>query len=336
MKYTMDLMNKKILVTGASGFIGSHLVEQLVKEGAKVKAFVHYNSRNSYGWLDDLQKDLLDHVEIIWGDIRNQDSMKRSVSGVDIIYHLAALIGIPYSYHSPESYIDTNIKGTWNILHLCRGLPIERIVVISSSEVYGSAQYVPIDENHPLQGQSPYSASKIGSEKMAESFYLSFNMPITIVRPFNTYGPRQSARAVIPTIIMQTLSEASEIKLGSLSPSRDFNYVKDTCQAFIEIVKSEKTIGKTLNICSGKDISIGNLVETILKITNSKKSVVCDSERIRPEKSEVQRLCGNNHFILNLTQWQPKFPIEIGLREVIAWLEKKENIKSYRPGVYYT
>lgn len=252
----------KVLVTGADGFIGSHLVEELLKEGYKVRAFVYYNSFNSWGWLDTLPKGILNEIEVFTGDIRDPNGVKESMKGIDEVYHLAALIAIPFSYHSPDSYVDTNIKGTLNVLQAARDLGTSRILVTSTSEVYGTAQYVPIDEKHPYQGQSPYSATKIGADRIAESFYRSFEMPITIVRPFNTYGPRQSARAVIPTIITQLLAGKEEIKLGSLSPTRDFNYVKDTVQGFIEIAKSNNTIGEEINIATQQEISIGDQTQS--------------------------------------------------------------------------
>ncbi|MBU3106210.1 SDR family NAD(P)-dependent oxidoreductase, partial [Clostridium gasigenes] len=252
---------KKVLVTGADGFIGSHLVEALLEQGYEVKAFVYYNSFNSWGWLDTLPKEKLKQIEVFSGDIRDPNGVKEAMKGIDIVFHLAALIAIPFSYHSPDSYVDTNIKGTLNVLQAARDLGTERILVTSTSEVYGTAQYVPIDELHPYQGQSPYSATKIGADRLAESFYRSFNMPITIVRPFNTFGPRQSARAVIPTIITQLLSGETEIKLGSLTPTRDFNFVKDTVQGFIEIAKCDNTIGEEINIATQDEISIGRLAE---------------------------------------------------------------------------
>ena len=259
---------KKVLVTGADGFIGSHLTEQLIKDGYSVKAFSYYNSFNSWGWLDTLPKDILDEIEIFTGDIRDPNGVRESMKGIDEVFHLAALIAIPFSYNSPDSYVDTNIKGTLNVLQAARDLDTKRILITSTSEVYGTAKYVPIDENHPYQGQSPYSATKIGADRIAESFYRSFNMPISIVRPFNTYGPRQSARAVIPTLITQLLSGKEEIKLGSLTPTRDFNYVKDTVNGFIEISKSEKTIGEEINIATQNEISIGDLAKEIINQIN--------------------------------------------------------------------
>lgn len=323
---------KKVLVTGADGFIGSHLVEELLNEGYDVRAFVYYNSFNSWGWLDTLPKEKLDEIEIFSGDIRDPNGVREAMRGIDEVYHLAALIAIPFSYHSPDSYVDTNIKGTLNVLQAARDLNTKRVLVTSTSEVYGTAKYVPIDEEHPYQGQSPYSATKIGADRIAESFYKSFNMPITIVRPFNTYGPRQSARAVIPTIITQLLSGTQEIKLGSLSPTRDFNYVKDTVRGFIEIAKSDKTIGQEINIATQKEISIGELAEELIKQINPNAKIVCDEIRLRPENSEVNRLLGSNKKIKELTNWQPKYSLEEGLKETIEFLKK--NMDKYKSDIY--
>ncbi len=323
---------KKVLVTGADGFIGSHLVEGLLNEGYDVRAFVYYNSFNSWGWLDTLPKEKLDKIEIFSGDIRDPNGVREAMKGVDEVYHLAALIAIPFSYHSPDSYVDTNIKGTLNVLQAARDLNTKRILVTSTSEVYGTAKYVPIDEEHPYQGQSPYSATKIGADRIAESFYKSFDMPITIVRPFNTYGPRQSARAVIPTIITQLLSGAQEIKLGSLSPTRDFNYVKDTVRGFIEIAKSDNTIGQEVNIATQKEISIGELAEELIKQINPNAKIVCDEIRLRPENSEVNRLLGSNKKIKELTNWEPKYSLEEGLKETIEFL--KNNMDKYKSDIY--
>lgn len=285
---------KKVLITGADGFIGSHLTEALLEKGYQVKAFTYYNSFNSWGWLDSLPKEKLDEIEIFSGDIRDPNGVREAMRGVEGVFHLAALIAIPFSYHSPDSYVDTNIRGTLNVLQAARELGTERIMITSTSEVYGTAQYVPIDEKHPFQGQSPYSATKIGADRLAESFYRSFNLPISIVRPFNTYGPRQSARAVIPTIITQLLSGKEEIKLGSLTPTRDFNYVKDTAAGFIAIAESDKTIGEEINIATQKEISIGELATEIIAQINPHARIVCDEQRLRPQKSEVNRLLGSN------------------------------------------
>ena len=323
---------KCCLVTGADGFIGSHLVEELVKQGQKVKAFVFYNSFNTWGWLDTLSPELLTEIEIVAGDIRDPNGVRSAMKGMDEVYHLAALIAIPFSYHSPDTYVDTNIKGTLNVLQAARDISIQRVLVTSTSEVYGTAQYVPIDEKHPFQGQSPYSATKIGADRLAESFYRSFSLPVTIVRPFNTYGPRQSARAVIPTIITQLLSGKEEIKLGTLLPTRDFNYVKDTVNGFLEIAKEIKTIGEEINIATQKEISIGALTEELVRQINSKARIICDEERLRPEKSEVSRLLGSNEKIMRLTNWRPSYSLEEGLKETIDFF--KENLGKYKTDIY--
>ncbi len=330
----MELKNRKVLVTGADGFIGSHLVERLVEEGCQVKAFVFYNSFNTWGWLDTYSNGFMKNIEVIAGDVRDPNGVRNAVKDVDIVFHLAALIAIPFSYHSPDSYVDTNVKGTLNILQACRDYDIERVIVTSTSEVYGTAQYVPIDEKHPLQGQSPYSATKIAADKIAESFYKSFNLPVVTARPFNTYGPRQSARAVLPTIITQLLSGKNEISLGSLHPTRDLNYVKDTCEGFIAIAGSERAIGKEINICNGKEISMGDLAERLVKIINPGAVIKSDEERQRPEKSEVERLMGSNERIRELTGWSPGYTIESGLEETINWFRKKENISCYKTEIY--
>lgn len=327
-------MSKKVLVTGADGFIGSHLTEELLAEGYDVKAFAYYNSFNSWGWLDTLSKDKLKEIEVFTGDIRDPNGVREAMKGVDEVFHLAALIAIPFSYHSPDSYVDTNIKGTLNVLQAARDLETERILVTSTSEVYGTAQYVPIDELHPYQGQSPYSATKIGADRLTESFYRSFNMPISIVRPFNTYGPRQSARAVIPTIITQLLSGETEIKLGSLTPTRDFNFVKDTARGFIEIAKSDRTIGEEINIATQDEISIGRLAEELIRQINPNAKIVCDDQRLRPDKSEVNRLLGSNEKIKKLTDWSPSYTFEEGIRKTIEWFRKPENLAKYKADIY--
>ena len=327
-------MKLNVLVTGADGFIGSHLVEKLLEEGYNVRAFVYYNSFNSWGWLDTLDKNKLSKIEIFSGDIRDPNGVKEAMKGIDIVFHLAALIAIPFSYHSPDSYVDTNIKGTLNVLQAARDLKTKRILITSTSEVYGTAKYVPIDENHPYQGQSPYSATKIGADRLAESFYRSFNMPITIVRPFNTYGPRQSSRAVIPTIITQLLNGETEIKLGALTPTRDFNYVKDTVKGFIEIAKSENTIGEEINIATCSEISIEELALEIINQINPKAKIVCDEERLRPDKSEVNRLLGCNKKIKKLTNWSPEYSFEEGIKETIEWFKNEEVLKKYKSDIY--
>ena len=330
----MNLRGKNILVTGSDGFIGSHLTEALIKEGCNVRAFVFYNSFNSWGWLDSLPKDKLSEIEVVAGDIRDPNGVRKVVYGVDIIFHLAALIGIPFSYHSPDSYVDTNIKGTLNVLQAARDYNTEKVIITSTSEVYGSAEYIPIDEKHPFKGQSPYSATKIAADRLAESFYRSFQTPVVIARPFNTYGPRQSLRAVIPTIITQAFSENRGIELGSLHPTRDFNFVKDVCKGFIEIAKSDKVIGEEINIASGREISIGNLVKKIVvKIVPDVKTV-SKGERIRPEKSEVERLIGSNEKISRLTNWKQEYDLERGLSETIQWFSEIENVNNSKRGIY--
>ncbi|MCM1261979.1 MAG: NAD-dependent 4,6-dehydratase LegB [Butyrivibrio sp.] len=325
-------LDKKVLVTGADGFIGSHLTEELVRKGYEVKAFVYYNSFNTWGWLDTLSNDIMKHVEVFNGDIRDPNGVRTAMKGVDTVFHLAALIAIPFSYHSPDSYVDTNIKGTLNVLQAARDLDVSRTLITSTSEVYGTAQYVPIDERHPYQGQSPYSATKIGADRLAESFYRSFNLPVSIVRPFNTYGPRQSARAVIPTIITQLLAGKEKIKLGSLTPTRDFNYVKDTVNGFIAIAESDRTIGEEINIATQREISIGNLAKEIISQINPKAEIVCDDERLRPEKSEVNRLLGDNTKIKELTGWKMQYTFEEGIAETIAWI--KDNMSRYKVDCY--
>lgn len=327
-------MKKKALITGADGFIGSHLTELLIKEGYDVKAFVYYNSFNSWGWLDTLPKHILNEIEIFSGDIRDPNGVRNAVRGVDEVFHLAALIAIPFSYHSPDSYIDTNIKGTLNVLQAARDYETDRVLITSTSEVYGTAQYVPIDEKHPYQGQSPYSATKIGADRLAESFYRSFNMPISIVRPFNTYGPRQSARAVIPTIITQLLSGEKDIKLGSLSPTRDFNYVKDTVKGFLEIAKSMNTIGEEINIATQNEISIGELANELIRQINPEAKIICEEERLRPEKSEVNRLLGSNEKIMRLTNWKPEYSLESGIADTIEWFKNPNNLSRYKSNIY--
>lgn len=323
---------KKILVTGADGFIGSHLTEQLMEAGYEVKAFTFYNSFNRWGWLDTFPKDKLKEIEVFAGDIRDPNGVRQAMKGVDAVFHLAALIAIPFSYHSPDSYVDTNIKGTLNVLQAARELNTERVLVTSTSEVYGTAQYVPIDEHHPFQGQSPYSATKIGADRLAESFYRSFELPVTIVRPFNTYGPRQSARAVIPTIISQLLAGKEEIQLGSLTPTRDFNFVKDTAAGFLSIYQSDNTIGEEINIATQTEISIENLAQEMIRQINPKARIVSDEQRIRPKDSEVNRLLGSNEKIRNLTGWAPKYTFSQGIEETIEFI--KNNMDAYKTDIY--
>lgn len=327
-------MNKKVLVTGADGFIGSHLVEHLLEEGYDVKAFVLYNSFNSYGWLDTLPKDKLKQIEIFSGDVRDPNGVRVAMQNVDIVYHLAALIAIPYSYHSPDNYVDVNIKGTLNVLQAAKMLNTERVLVTSTSEVYGTAQYVPIDEKHPFQGQSPYSATKIGADRIAESFYRSFNMPVTIVRPFNTFGPRQSARAVIPTIITQLLNGEHQIKLGELTPTRDLLFVKDTVKGFSAIANSAKTIGEEINIATQSEISVGDLAQKIINQINPAAKIVTDEQRLRPEKSEVMRLFGSNQKLIQLTGWKQSYSFDQGIQETINWFKQPNNLINYKHDIY--
>lgn len=327
-------MSKKVLVTGADGFIGSHLVEHLLACGYSVRAFVLYNSFNSFGWIDSLPSEIKENIEIVSGDIRDPNSVRLAMQGIDTVFHLAALIAIPFSYQAPDSYIDVNIKGTLNVLQAAKALKTPRILITSTSEVYGTAKYVPIDENHPNQGQSPYSASKIGADKIAESFYRSFDMPITIVRPFNTYGMRQSARAVIPTIITQLLNGVTQIKLGDTTPTRDLVFVKDTVAGFECIARTEKTIGEEINIASQTEISVGDLANKIIAKINPGASIELDMIRKRPTNSEVFRLYGSNAKIKELTDWLPKYDIERGLDETISWFRQEKNIRNYKHQLY--
>lgn len=328
----MDLKSKKVLITGADGFIGSHLTEMLVKEGANVKALSQYNSFNNWGWLEDV--DCKADIEVLCGDIRDPHYIKKMSKNIDVIFHLAALIAIPYSYVAPDSYIDTNIKGTLNICQAALENGVQKVINTSTSEVYGTAQYVPIDEKHPLQPQSPYSATKIGADAIAESFYRAFDLPLTIARPFNTYGPRQSARAVIPTIITQIANGKKQIQLGDTTPTRDFNFVKDTCRGFIELAKCEKANGQTVNIGSNYEISVGDTLNLIKKIMGSDVEFVTDEVRLRPEKSEVNRLWCDNTKIKELTGFKPQYSIEQGLKETIDWFKNPENLKKYKADIY--
>jgi NAD dependent epimerase/dehydratase len=327
----MKWQDKPVLVTGAGGFIGSHLVDELLNKGAKVTAFVHYNARNDWGMLEGRYNDKTPNLTVLAGDVTDSLFVKKAVSEKDYVFHLAALIGIPYSYVAPESYINTNIKGTLNIMQACLDAGVDRVVHTSTSEVYGTAQYTPIDEKHPLQGQSPYSASKIGADKIAESFYCSFELPVTTIRPFNTFGPRQSTRAVIPTIITQALTSNS-IKLGSLSPVRDLTYVADTVKGFIKLAESKKTVGKNVNTGSGRGVTIGELADIIIKQVNPKAKIICEQERIRPDKSEVMQLLCDNRLAKDLAGWEPKYSLEEGLSLTIDWM--KEHISSYKAGLY--
>jgi len=327
----MDWNGKKVLVTGAGGFIGSHLVAKLTELGAKTYAFVRYNSRNDRGLLELLPKIIQDQIEVISGDLRDPESVKSAVKNSQIIFHLGACIAIPYSYVNPRDTIETNVIGTLNILNSARECEIERVIQTSSSEVYGTAQYSPIDENHPLQAQSPYAASKIAADKLAESFFLSYNLPVSTLRPFNTYGPRQSARAVIPTIITQVLNSDS-VNLGSLHPTRDFNYVDDTVNGFIKIAESSLTIGEIINVGTGKEISIGNLVEKILFLTGKRLEIISDDKRIRPVTSEVGRLIADYSKAKKLMDWEPKVPLDEGLRRTIDWFS--DFLNRYKTDIY--
>lgn len=328
----MNLRNKQVLVTGADGFIGSHLVEMLVASGAKVRALSYYNSFNFWGWLEIL--DCLDDIEVISGDVRDPHFCREITKDIDVVFHLAALIAIPYSYIAPDSYVDTNVKGTLNLCQAAKDNGCERVIHTSTSEVYGTAQYVPIDENHPLQPQSPYSASKIGADHMAMSFHLAFELPVTIARPFNTYGPRQSARAVIPTIIGQIAAGKKQIKLGDVSPTRDFNYVLDTCRGFIALAQSEKAIGEVVNIGSGFEISVAETLDLIKKTMDSDVEFITDKQRIRPKDSEVYRLCCDNTKINQLTGFKPDYSLEQGLKQTIDWFTDPENLSRYKIDIY--
>ena len=321
---------KNVLVTGAGGFIGSHLTERLVREGANTRAFVHYNSSGTWGWLDDSASK--GDIEVVAGDIRDRNCLEKAMHDIDVVFHLAALIAIPYSYLAPLSYVQTNIEGTLNVLQLARELKISRVVHTSTSEVYGTAQHVPIDESHPLQGQSPYSASKIGADKLAESYHLSFELPVVTVRPFNTFGPRQSMRAVIPTIITQCLAGHKTIRLGSLHPTRDMNYVSNTVDGFLAAAESDRVIGRTVNFGSGREIQIGDLARLIVELTGKSVEIVSDTQRIRPGKSEVERLLADNTLALDLLNWNPKISLEDGLLQTIEWIDNHSDV--YRPDTY--
>ncbi|MBJ2189525.1 MAG: GDP-mannose 4,6-dehydratase [Muribaculaceae bacterium] len=327
----MDSIKEKVLVTGADGFIGSHLTEALLAEGYKVRALSQYNSFNDWGWLEGINNP---DLEIVTGDVRDPNFCRHITEGCSTVYHLAALIAIPYSYVAPDSYVDTNIKGTLNMCQAARDCGVKRLVVTSTSEVYGTARYVPIDEKHPRQPQSPYSATKIGADAIAMSFYNAFGLPVVIARPFNTYGPRQSARAIIPTIITQIANGAREIKVGDLTPTRDFNFVKDTAAGFIALGRAEGIEGKEINIATGTEVSMRQTLETIADIMGEKVDYVVDPARLRPSGSEVFRLCGDNTLITSLTDWRPRYDLEAGLRETVEWFTKPENLAKYKSGIY--
>ena len=334
----MDLKGKKILVTGADGFIGSHLVEGLLNNGCQIRAFVFYNSFSSWGWLDTFPKEKLEKIDVFSGDIRDPHGVKAAMKGCDVVFHLAALIAIPYSYHSPDTYVDTNIKGTLNVVQAARELGIAVVVHTSTSEVYGTAKFVPITEEHPLQGQSPYSASKIGADQIAMSFYRSFDTPISIIRPFNTYGPRQSARAVIPTVITQIGNGLRKVKLGTLQPTRDFSYVKDTVKGFIAVAESEESVGEVINIGSNFEISIGETVNLIAEVMGAEIEIESDEARLRPENSEVERLLADNSKAKDLAGWEPLYAGKDGFRrglfETVEWFTNPENLEKYKATLY--
>ncbi len=330
----MNLKGKTVLVTGADGFIGSHLTEQLLEEGCNVKAFIYYNSFGSWGWLDTIDSKIQSQIEIIAGDIRDPFAVKSAIKEVDIVFHLAALIAIPYSYVAPSSYVETNINGTLNILQAARDFNLEKVIITSTSEVYGTAQFVPITEAHPKQAQSPYSATKIAADSISESFYKSFNLPVTIVRPFNTYGPRQSNRAIIPTIITQLLSGSEQIKLGDTTPTRDLLFVIDSVNGFIEAAKSDNLIGSEVNIATGSEISVGELASKIISLINPNASIVSDEIRIRPEASEVFRLLGSNEKLKNNSNWRQKYSLDQGLSKTIEWFKNPLNLVKYKSDQY--
>ncbi len=334
----MNLAGKKILVTGADGFIGSHLVEYLVNRNFDVRAFVFYNSFNSWGWLDEAHEHFKSALDVFAGDIRDPHGVRKAMEGCDVVIHLAALIAIPYSYHSPDTYVDTNVKGTLNVVQAARELGVERVVHTSTSEVYGTARFVPITEDHPLRGQSPYSASKIGADQIATSFHLSFSTPVSIIRPFNTYGPRQSARAVIPSIITQIAAGARQIRLGALAPTRDFNYVRDTVRSFVAMAECDAAVGKTVNVGSNYEISIGDTARLIAEIMNRDVEIVSDEQRLRPAGSEVERLWADNRLVRELTGWMPEYAgrdgFRRGLQETIAWFGDDSNLKRYKASLY--
>ena len=325
-------MAKQVLVTGAGGFIGSYLTEELVKSGYNVRAMIHYNCQNRWGWLEMVPKKILENIEVYAADIRDPFVVRKAVSNCDTVYHLAALIPIPYSYVAPASYIETNVMGTLNVLQACMDEGVSRLIHTSTSETYGTAQYVPIDEKHPLVGQSPYSATKIAADKLVESYHLSFGLPVSTIRPFNVFGPRQSARAVIPTIISHSLSGMDTIRLGSLSPVRDFTYVKDTVQGFMCLAESSNSVGEVINIGRGEGITIGKLAQLILDISGSKLSIEFDNQRLRPEKSEVMELVCDNTKAREILSWQPKYSLEKGLRQTIDWMRTADH--SYKSSIY--
>ncbi|MCD4715788.1 MAG: NAD-dependent 4,6-dehydratase LegB [Desulfobacterales bacterium] len=334
----MKISGKKIIVTGADGFIGSHLTEALVRQGADVRAFVFYNSFNSWGWLDSASEDIKKNIDVFAGDVRDPHGVRKAVKGCDIVFHLAALIGIPYSYHSPDTYVDTNVKGTLNIVQAAKEIGVEKVIQTSTSEVYGTARFVPITEDHPLQGQSPYSASKTGADQIAMSFYTSFELPVAIIRPFNTYGPRQSARAIIPTVITQIAKGNETIKIGSTHPTRDFSYISDVVRGFIAVAESDRSVGEVINIGSNFEVSIGTTAALIAEVMGTDISIETEAVRLRPENSEVDRLWADNGKAKKLTGWEPVYAGEEGfrrgLRETVEWFMDAENLKAYKTDIY--
>ena len=334
----MKLAGKRILITGADGFIGSHLTEHLVRAGYDVRAFVFYNSFNSWGWLDESDQQIRQSLDVFAGDVRDPNGVRNAMKGCDVVFHLAALIAIPNSYHSPDTYVDTNIKGTLNVVQAARDLGVERVLHTSTSEVYGTARFVPITEEHPLQGQSPYSASKIGADQLATSFFLSFETPVTVVRPFNTYGPRQSARAVIPTVITQIAAGAKQVKLGAVRPTRDFNYVQDTVRGFVATAESDAALGQVVNVGSNYEVSIGDTARLIARLMDRDVEFVSDEQRFRPAGSEVERLWADNRKAFELAGWTPQYAglegLERGLRETIDWFSVPDHLRRYKAGLY--
>jgi NAD dependent epimerase/dehydratase len=334
----MNLQGKRILVTGADGFIGSHLTEHLVRCGHRVRAFVLYDSFNSWGWLDETAKDVRESLDVFAGDIRDPHGVRAAMQDCDVVLHLAALIAIPYSYHSPDTYIDTNIKGTLNVVQAARQLGVQRVVHTSTSEVYGTARFVPITEHHPLQGQSPYSASKIGADQIATSFHFSFGTPVSVIRPFNTYGPRQSARAVIPTVITQIAAGARQIRLGATHPTLDFNYVQDTVRGFVAVAESDAAIGQVVNVGSNYEVSIGDTARLIARLMGREVEFITDEQRLRPTGSEVERLWADNTRARELTGWEPQYAgldgLERGLHQTVAWFGEANNLRRYKAGRY--
>ena len=332
----MNLVDQKILITGADGFIGSHLTETLVRRGCNVRAFVLYNSFDSWGWLDDAPAEIISSVEVVAGDVRDPFAVRQAMKGCDLVLHLAALIAIPYSYQAPDTYVDTNVKGTLNVVQAARELGVQRVVHTSTSEVYGSARFVPITEEHPLQGQSPYAASKIGADQIAMSFYHSFSTPVCIVRPFNTYGPRQSTRAVIPTVITQIARGERSIRLGAMRPTRDFNFIQDTVHGFIAALESDVSAGQVFNIGSNFEVSIGETVGMIARLMGAEVGIETDEQRLRPDKSEVERLWADNSKARRMLGWEPRYAglpgLERGLGETIAWFSAPENLRRYKQG----